>query len=203
MQLPNEAESQSLKSLLSFALILGELQMVERVIRVRGGDRWENDVEHSYSLAMLAWYILDTKKLPLDRDRVFRYALAHDLVEVYAGDTYLYSEDEELLASKPERERLAAERLLAEFPEVPEMHEAIRGYVKKEDAESRFVYALDKIEPMIKIYLDGGRTWKEKEITLEMAYKSKKDKVALSPEIQSYFDELMTLLRKEEKELFG
>ena len=189
--------------LLSFAKILGELQAVERVIRVRGGDRWENDVEHSYSLAMLAWYILDTEKLPLDRDRVFRYALAHDLVEVYAGDTYLYSEDKELLTSKPERERLAAERLLAEFPEVPEMHAAISGYVTKEDPESRFVYALDKIEPMIKIYLDGGRTWKEKGITLEMAYKSKKDKVALSPEIQPYFDELMALLKKEEKELFG
>lgn len=189
--------------LLSFAKILGELQAVERVIRVRGSDRWENDVEHSYSLAMLAWYILDTEKFPLDRDKVFRYALAHDLVEVYAGDTYLYTEDKALLASKPERERLAAERLRVEFPEVPEMHAAISGYVNKDDAESRFVYALDKIEPVLKIYLDGGETWQKKGITLEMLYSSKKDKVALAPEIQPYFDELMVLLRKEEKELFG
>lgn len=193
----------SLNKLLSFAQILAELQAVERVIRVRGGDRWENDVEHSYSLAMLAWYILDTERLPLDRDLVFRYALAHDLVEVYAGDTYLYSEDQALLASKPERERLAAERLAAEFPEVPEMHAAIRGYVVKEDPESRFVYALDKIEPILKIYLDGGETWQEKGVTLEMLFASKKDKVALSPDIQLYFDELMTLLKKEEKSLFG
>ena len=136
-----------LKKLLSFAKLLGELQAVERVIRVRGADRWENDVEHSYSLAMLAWYILDT--------------------------------------------------------EVPELHAAIRGYVTKEDAESRFVYALDKIEPILKIYLDGGETWQKKGVTLEMLYESKKDKVALSPEIQPYFGELMALLRKEEKELFG
>ncbi len=202
MQASNGGGSQSLNSLLSFARVLGELQAVERVIRVRNSKRWENDVEHSYSLAMLAWYILDTEQLPLDRDLVFRYALAHDLVEVYAGDTYLYSEDQALLASKPERERLAAERLLAEFPEVPEMHAAIRGYVTKEDAESRFVYALDKIEPILKIYLDGGRTWQEKGITLEMLYKSKKDKVTLSPEIQPYFDDLIALLRKEEKQLF-
>ncbi len=193
----------SLESLLSFTKIITELQTVERVIRVRNSERWENDVEHSYSLAMLAWYILDTEKLSLDRDRVFRYALAHDLVEIYAGDTYLYSEDKELLASKPERERLAAERLRAEFPEVPEMHAAISGYVTKEDAESRFVYALDKIEPILKIYLDGGETWQKKGVTLDMLYASKKDKVALSPEIQPYFDELMALLRKEEKELFG
>ena len=73
----------------------------------------------------------------------------------------------------------------------------------KEDPESRFVYALDKIEPVIKLYLDGGWTWKEKKVTLEMVYENKKDKVALSPEIKAYFDEFMGLLRKEEKSLFG
>ncbi|MGB4943333.1 MAG: HD domain-containing protein [Candidatus Moraniibacteriota bacterium] len=191
-----------LTRLLSFARLLNELQKVERVVRVQGSERWENDQEHSYSLAMLAWYILDTGKFPLDREKVLRYALAHDLVEVYAGDTYLYTEDKALLASKPERERLAAERLAAEFPEIPEMHAAIRGYVTREDTESRFVYALDKIEPVLKMYLDGGRTWQEKGVTLDMIYESKKDKVALSPEIQPYFDALMTLLETEKHKLF-
>lgn len=116
-----------LEKLLGFAKMLNVLQAVERVIRVKDQDRWENDMEHSYHLAMLAWYIIDSQKLSLDREKVFCYALAHDLVEVYAGDTYLYSEDKELLASKPERERLAAERLMVEFPEVPEIHRAIRG----------------------------------------------------------------------------
>jgi putative hydrolases of HD superfamily len=191
-----------LEKLLGFARILNELQRVERVIRVKDQDRWENDMEHSYSLAMLAWYIIDVEKLPLDREKVFCYALAHDLVEVYAGDTYLFSKDQTLLNSKVDRERLAAERLVQEFPEVPEMHAAIHGYVAKEDPESRFVYALDKIEPLIKLYLDGGRTWKEKNVTLEMLYESKKDKVALSPEIKEYFDEFMLLLQKEEDQLF-
>lgn len=191
-----------LHKLLSFAKLLGELQTVERVIRVRGSERFENDQEHSYSLAMLAWYIVETDKLPFDQAKVLRYALAHDLVEVYAGDTYLYSEDKELLASKPQRERLAAERLCTEFAEVPKMHAAIRGYVTKEDAESRFVYALDKIEPMLKVYLDGGRTWHEKGISLDMLSRSKEDKVALSPEIKPYYDELMSLLSKNEPMLF-
>lgn len=192
-----------LQRLLEFSRILNELQKVERVIRVHQSDRWENDQEHSYSLAMLAWYICETNKLPLDREKVFQYALAHDLVEVYAGDTYLYSEDRTLLDSKPERERQAAERLIQEFPEIPMLHAAISGYVTKADPESRFVYALDKIEPVLKIYLDGGRTYREKKVTLEMLYKSKKDKVALSPEIQPYFDELIELLYSKEKELFG
>lgn len=191
-----------LEKLLGFAKMLNLLQAVERVIRVKNQDRWENDMEHSYHLAMLAWYIVDSQKLALDREKVFRYALAHDLVEVYAGDTYLFSDDQSFLDSKPERERLAAERLAKEFPEVPEMHDAILRYVMKDDPESRFVYALDKIEPIVKLYLDGGRTWKEMNVTLDMAYENKKDKVALSPEIKAYFDEFMVLLRQEEGRLF-
>lgn len=191
-----------LEKLLGFAKMLNLLQAVERVIRVKDSDRWENDMEHSYHLAMLAWYIVDSQKLALNREKVFCYALAHDLVEVYAGDTYVFSDDPALLASKGEREAQAAKRLEKEFSEVPEMHEAIQHYVAKDDAESRFVYALDKIEPLVKMYLDGGRTWREKNVTLEMLYEIKKDKVALSPEIKKYFDEFMALLRSEEAELF-
>lgn len=192
-----------LQTLLGFARILNELQKVERVIRVPDEDRWENDLEHSYDLAMLAWYVVDSRKLPLDRYKVFCYALAHDLVEVYAGDTYIYSKDQAFLDSKSEREQAAAERLAKEFPEVPELHAAISGYVTKKDPESCFVYALDKIQPVIQLYLDNGRTWKEKNVTLEMLYESKKDKVVFSPEIESYFNELMLLLKSKEKELFG
>lgn len=192
-----------LDRLLAFTKILNELRLVERVVRVNGSDRWENDQEHSYNLAMLAWYICESQNLSLDREKVFRYALAHDLVEVYAGDTYLYTEDKALLESKVERERVAALRLEKEFPELPELHAAIQGYVTREDRESRFVYALDKIEPVLKMYLDNGRTWREKEISFDRMYESKKDKVALSPEIKPYFDELMTLLKSKEKELFG
>ena len=89
-----------LEKLLEFAKMLNLLQAVERVIRVKDQDRWENDMEHSYHLAMLAWYIVDVQKLSLNREQVFCYALAHDLVEVYAGDPYVFSDDPALLASK-------------------------------------------------------------------------------------------------------
>lgn len=191
-----------LQKLLDFAKILNEFQAVERVIRVKDTERWENDVEHSYDLAMLAWYILATTETTLDRDTIIRYALIHDFLEVYAGDTYNFSTDARHLASKHEREVAAAVKLRETLSEFTELHEAIDAYEKRSDAESRFVYALDKIEPVIQLYLDGGRTWKEKDVTLEMVYENKKDKVALSPEIKAYFDELMELLRKEEKKLF-
>lgn len=192
-----------LQKLLGFAKILNEFQKVERVIRVRDSERWENDVEHSYDLAMLAWYILSTTETTLDHDRVIRYALIHDFLEVYAGDTYNFSTDVAHVASKHEREAAAVVKLRETLAEFTELHEAIDAYEKRADAESRFVYALDKIDPLIQTYLDDGRVWKEKGITIEMVYENKKDRVALSPEIKAYFDEMMLLLRKEEKKIFG
>ncbi len=192
-----------LEPLISFTKLLDEFRAVERVIRVTGQVRYENDTEHSYNLAMLAWYIVSSTKTNLDTDKVIRYALVHDFLEVYAGDTYIYTEDQAHLDSKHQREAAAIVKLRETLTEFPDLHVAIEAYESRNDAESRFVYALDKIEPIIHLYLDNGRTWKEEKVTLQMLYENKKDKVALSPEIKAYFDELMLLLKSKEKELFG
>ena len=151
---------------------------------------------------MLAWYIVDSKSLDLDICLVVKYALVHDFVEVYAGDTYIYTQDEEFKASKEKREKDAAERLKKEFSEFSQLHELIDRYENKKDKESRFVYALDKIQPVLNIYMDGGRTWKEKDITLDMLIESKKDKVAVSEDLKKYFDEIIEILKTNEKDLF-
>lgn len=186
-----------------FVEMLKKFQKVERVVRVQGEERWENDTEHCYELALTAWYLVDRNDLDLNKDLVIQYALIHDLVEVYAGDTYIYSEDKNEHATKQQREEDAARRLKDEFPEFPDLHATIQNYEKKSDKESKFVYALDKIQPVLNIYVDGGRTWKERNITIQMLVDHKKDKVALSPKIEYYFNELIALLRKEETTLFG
>lgn len=192
-----------LDRLLQFTKLLDEFRAVERMIRVTGQGRYENDTEHSYNLAMMAWYIVSSTETDLDQGKVIRYALVHDFMEVYAGDTYIYSEDTAHLASKHARETAARTKLRETLTEFTDLHASIDAYEAKNDAESQFVYALDKIEPVLHMYLDGGRTWKEAKIGLDRVYESKKDKVALSPEIQVYFDELMLLLKSKEKELFG
>lgn len=191
-----------LEKLIQFTKLLDEFRAVERMVRATGQDRYENDTEHSYNLAMMAWYIVSSTKTNFDQDKVIRYALVHDFLEVYAGDTYIYSADAAHLASKHEREARAIAKLRETLSEFPDLHAMIDAYETHQDAESRFVYALDKIEPVLHMYLDGGRTWKEQNITLQMIHAIKKDKVALSPEIQAYFDELMVLLKSKEKELF-
>ncbi len=192
-----------LDRILNFTGMLDAFRLVERVIYVNGADRMENDSEHSYNLAMLAWYIADAEALDMDKDLILRYALVHDIAEVYAGDTYIYSTDEALLESKSERERAALLRLEGEFPDFPDMVALAHRYERREDRESRFVYALDKLEPVLHILLDHRAIWKEKGITLERLLESKRDKIALSPEIEPYFDELVSLLTQEEGRLFA
>lgn len=175
---------------------------VERMYYFPGTGRKENDQEHSYLLAMTAWYLIQSNKLSLNLEKVLTYALAHDIVEIFAGDTYVYTTDTEYLSGKEGREAEAAQKLIQELPQFAQMHESIEGYVKREDPESRFVYALDKILPLLLIHADNGRSWKEHGVTLEMLISNKTPKVALSPEIQPYFDELVAMLKQEEKEIF-
>ena len=193
----------NLPKVLDFVKLLNKFRQVERVVKVPNQERWENDVEHSYQLALLAWYLVDSNKLNLDKNLILKYALIHDFVEVYAGDTYIYSKNPLDHSTKKNRETKATERLKKEFLEFGDFHTLIDRYEKREDKESKFIYALDKVYPILNIYVDNGRTWKLKEITLQMLIDHKKDKVALSPEIEPYFKELIELLSKEEAKLFG
>lgn len=139
-----------LDKLLQFTKLLNEFRAIERMIPVQGTSRFENDTEHSYDLAMLAWYIVSSAKMPLDHDKVIRYALVHDFLEVYAGDTYIYSKDAAHLASKHDRETMAIVKLRETLTEFPDLHQTINAYEARQDAESRFVYALDKISLFFK-----------------------------------------------------
>ena len=193
---------QNLIDILNFTKLLNKFQEVERVVYHPESDKLENDAEHSYQLAMLAWYITERNFLNLNKDLLIKYALVHDFVEVYAGDTFIYSKKQSDHETKHEREEEARIRIEKELPAFSELHSAILDYEKLENPESRFIYVLDKIHPVIQIYLDGGKNWKENEVTLSMLLSKKKDKIRLSPELQSFWDELETLLVQNEDTLF-
>jgi putative hydrolases of HD superfamily len=194
--------SPSLENIIRFTDLLNRYRAVERAILVKDSDRKENDTEHSFSLAMLAWYINSVYDLKLDTAKLFMYSLAHDLVEVYAGDTYFFSTDENIKSSKHKREEDAAIRIQNEFPEFKELHTAITSYEKKDDKESKFIYALDKIEPVLNIYVDKGRTWRKNKVTLKMLVDMKNPKVSIDPTIENIFNQLSDLLSKEHDRLF-
>jgi putative hydrolase of HD superfamily len=80
----------TIKNILNFVDFTIKFNQLKRTIFATGEDRLENDSEHSFQLAMVSWYIISTKRLKYNIDKVIQYALVHDLVEIYAGDTFLF-----------------------------------------------------------------------------------------------------------------
>jgi 5'-deoxynucleotidase YfbR-like HD superfamily hydrolase len=172
--------------------LLLDFQAIERITHVPGKFEQENDTEHSYNLAISAWYLAEYFP-QLDKDRVIRFALVHDLVEIHAGDTYIYA-DQATIDSKKEREHAALIQLEKDWPDFPDMIKEIKEYEAKDSEEAKFVYALDKIMPIMLIFIGGGYSWRKEHVTLEQLHQTKQAKVALSPAIKPYYDQLYKLL---------
>lgn len=186
----------NLSRLIDFQQLLFSFRAIDRSLRLPGQKgRLENDVEHSYNLAMTGWFL--ASYFPhLDRDAIIRIALVHDLVEVYAGDTYIFDKDATRHASKAEREQAALEKLHSEWPDFPEMIETLTHYELKDSEEAKFVYALDKLTPPMLNIIGKGENWHAEGITLNDVKKAKVDKIALSPEIQAYYLQLIGVLEQ-------
>jgi putative hydrolases of HD superfamily len=189
-----------METLLALTELYTKFRLIERTIQSPGTDRKENDAEHSYHLALTAWALMDALGLQLDRGKVYELCLAHDLVEVYAGDTFVYANVSEQ-ASKETREAAAAVTIAEVLPGFAGLSQAIAHYEHKASEEACFVYALDKFVPILVMYLDGGRVWHEHAITLEMVHQAKDAKIAMHPAVDGYYQQMLLLL-EQRPELF-
>lgn len=166
---------------------------VNRAFELADTGRMENDVDHSYSLALICWYLAPKIAPELNEARIFKYALAHDTVELYAGDTFVFA-DKEVLASKSEREDAALEQLYNDWPDFTEMVDYAKGYKEKIDEEAKFVKAVDKILPLLTIELgEGGKFWERHKITLEMERKNKVT-ILVSDYVAPYYERVLVWL---------
>lgn len=188
-------DSPPLSGLIDIITLTHRLQSVKRIIFATGEDRFENDAEHSFQLAFVAWYLMERGELPLDKGKVLMYALCHDLTEVHTGDVSFYRTKEEDL-NKKEREEEAIEKLKESHPDFPLLAETISAYERRVDEESKFVYALDKILPILNIMLDKGRSWNHLNISFEMLCEGKRDRVSCDPTVQSYFVLIVEMLKE-------
>jgi putative hydrolase of HD superfamily len=169
--------------------------VIERDLHLSYLGRCENDSEHSFQLAITAWYICESEQNSLDIEKIVKYSLIHDLVEVYAGDTPLYSKDRELIRTKEFRENKALEKLIDFFEVNKSFKEAFMNYNEKNDPESKFVYALDKLLPLINIYLDGGGAWRSHHISVEEIEKKVAPKIKEDAIVYGYYKELLKMVR--------
>lgn len=190
----------NLEDMLQFSQLMLRLQDVVRAIHVPGRDNKENDVEHSYHLAMMGWYLNMSGELGYDTDRLVRYALIHDLAEAYAGDVSAL--DTQGRIGKPEREADAMRRIRSEFPLAEEIIQAVHSYETLADEEAKFVYALDKLMPMVMVYLADGRTWREENQGFKVMHQCQAPKIAVSKPVDQLYAQLQTLLLRR-PQLFG
>lgn len=125
---------------------------VERATQHPDGRR-ENDVEHSFSLALIAYEIATSCYPKLDKGLVVQFALLHDLPEVYAGDVWTFGISDEARVQKELDEKQAIVRLLQEIP--PHLAQLLRRYEQQTEQEARFVRLVDKLMPAVTIVLAG------------------------------------------------
>jgi putative hydrolase of HD superfamily len=147
---------------LAFFMEMDRLKGVERRNRLADGSRRENTAEHSWHLGVAALVFAPFATEPVDIGRAVAMALAHDIVEIDAGDTFAYDVGDDA-ATKQAREQSAADRLFGLLPDG--QGSALRAlwdeYEHGETPEARFVMALDRMAPMLLNIAEGGTTWRE------------------------------------------
>ncbi len=149
---------------IEFILEIDRLKGVLRRTHLPMGRR-ENSAEHSWHLAMAALLLAEHANQKVDIGRVVQMLLVHDIVEVDAGDTFIY--DEAAQEQKAVREWQAAERIFNLLP--ADQAAWVRGlweeYEQQRTPEAHFAYAVDRFQPILLNYTCRGRMWREHGIT--------------------------------------
>ncbi len=150
---------------------VGEIDRLKGVLRqtmLAGPGRRENSAEHSWHLAMMAITLGEHAPRGTDIGRVTAMLLLHDLVEIDAGDLFVYADDAQQ-ERQEEAERAAADRIFALLP--PDQTARLRGlwdeFEERRTPEARFARGLDRLQPMLENLTAGGGTWKEHGITAD------------------------------------
>lgn len=159
-----------LKRQLDFALEIDKEKNIFRQTHLSGHGRNENDAEHAWHMAIMAYLLKEYSNEPVDIGKVMLMCLIHDIVEIDAGDTYAY--DAENLKTQKAREDAAKERIFSILPEEQkdELIKLFDEFEEFETAESKFAHAMDNLQPLILNNSNGGGDWREHGVTAEQVY---------------------------------
>jgi putative hydrolases of HD superfamily len=157
-----------LKKQIEFIVEADKIKDIFRMNYTAGGSRRENDAEHSWHLALMAILLHEYANAPVDLLKVLKMILVHDIVEIDAGDSYVYNE--EAKAVQHEKEIIAADRLFNILPDdqAQEYRNLWDEFEEKETPEARFAHAVDRLHPMLMNFNSNGRSWIENGISADM-----------------------------------
>ena len=159
-----------LKKQMDFALEIDKEKNIFRQTHLSGHGRNENDAEHAWHMAIMAYLLREYSNEPVDITRVMLMCLIHDVVEIDAGDTYAY--DAEGLKTQKAREEAAKERIYSLLPEnqKKELSAIFDEFEKSKTPEAKFAHAMDNLQPLMLNNSNGGGDWREHGVSAEQVY---------------------------------
>lgn len=158
-------DSERLKKQIEFLLEIDKLKTILRRTTLTDGSRRENSAEHSWHLAVMALILSEYANTKIDLLRVIKILLIHDLVEIDAGDTFVY--DLQGNRDKEEKEGKAAERLFGLLPpdQAEDLYALWREFEERQTPEALFASALDRFQPLLHNFFTQGTVWRQHQIT--------------------------------------
>lgn len=175
----------------SFIKEIDKLKYIQRKTRLFNSDRHENDAEHSWHLAMMTIVLAEHSDRPIDVLKVLKMVLIHDIVEIDAGDTFIY--DSAKNHTNTDEELIAAKRIFGLLP-TPQAEEFVAIWQEFEDGmtdEAKFAKAMDRFEPLLQNTSNNGGTWTEYNVPYQKVYDKKKAIKNGSTSIWNYAEDLI------------
>lgn len=159
-----------LKRQLDFILEIDKEKNVFRQTHLSGHGRAENDAEHAWHMAVMAWLLREYANEEVDVAKVMMMCLIHDIVEIDAGDTYAY--DPEAQQTQQAREDAAKERIYSLLPadQKAELIAMFDEFENWSSPEARFAHALDNLQPLMLNGSNDGADWKAHGVTARQVY---------------------------------
>ena len=159
-----------LKKQLEFVLEIDKEKNIFRQTHLSGQGRNENDAEHAWHMANMAYLLREYSNEPVDITRVMLMCLIHDVVEIDAGDTYAY--DEEGKKTQKAREEAAKERIYSLLPEdqKEELAAIFDEFEESKTPESKFAHAMDNLQPLMLNNSNDGGDWREHGVSAKQVY---------------------------------
>ncbi len=162
--------NERLEKQLAFALEIDKEKNVFRQTHLSGHGRNENDAEHAWHMAIMAYLLREYSNEEVDIAKVMLMCLIHDIVEIDAGDTYAY--DPESLKTQKAREDAAKERIYSLLPgdQKAELTALFDEFEEYHTAEAKFAHAMDNLQPLLLNNSNDGGDWKEHGVTSKSVY---------------------------------
>jgi putative hydrolases of HD superfamily len=160
-----------LEEQVAFLIEIDRLKNVLRQTPITDSSRPENTAEHSWHLAMFAMVLAEYATEPVDILRVIMMLLVHDLVEIDAGDTFVYATSDADVAAKQEADELvAANRIFSLLPidQAARLRALWDEFEAKQTPESRFAKTIDRLQPILLNRASGGGSWSLHSVTADM-----------------------------------